>query len=151
MGVEILAPLGSFTMICFIVYVIVRAGVTRSEHRLQAHSRMLDRFGNSAEFISFLQTPEGRNYLQIVSMGSKRLQKEKIIASVRLGVIIVVLSIGLIPISFLMGFHDPMRQPPFVFGFLGLFLGAGFLASAAVSWWLTKAWGVDESPGSVGR
>jgi hypothetical protein len=152
MGVEVFIPLGAFAMIIAVVVVVARANVARSEHRLQAHARMLDRFGSSSEFVSFLQTAEGRGYLQTVSMGPRKTQKAKIIGAVRTGVVITILSIGLMAVSFLVGFSRPMEEPPFVMGFLGLFLGAGFLASAVVSWSLTKAWKMDEGaqPGPQG-
>ncbi|HEU5161862.1 MAG TPA: hypothetical protein VFV54_01835 [Thermoanaerobaculia bacterium] len=145
MGVEVLIPLGSFIMIAAVVFIVARANVARSEHRLQAHARMLDRFGSSAEFVSFLQTPEGRGYLQTVSLGPQKTQKAKIIGAVRTGVVLTILSIGLMAVSFLIGFTHPTQEPPFVMGFLGMFLGVGFLASAIVSWSLAKAWKMDES------
>ena len=144
MGIEVLIPLGAFVMTGLIVFVIARANVARSEHRLQAHARMLDRFGSSAEFVSFLQTPEGRGYLQTVSLGPQKTQKAKIIGAVRTGVVLTILSTGLMALSFLLGFSRPMQEPPFVIGFLGMFLGAGFLASAVASWSLVKAWKIDE-------
>lgn len=146
MGVEVIIPLGAFAMTVLIVFVIARTVVARSEHRLQAHAKMLDRFGSSTEFVSFLQTPEGRGYLHTVSMGPRKTQKAKIIGAVRTGVVISILSVGLMAVSFLVGFSHPMQEPPFVIGFLGLFLGAGFLASAAISWSLAKAWRMDETP-----
>ncbi|HSN68115.1 MAG TPA: hypothetical protein VLV48_02655 [Thermoanaerobaculia bacterium] len=145
MGVEVFIPLGAFIMTGAIVFIIARANVARSEHRLQAHARMLDRFGSSAEFVSFLQTPEGRGYLQTVSLGPQKTQKAKILGAVRTGVVLTILSIGLMAVSFLIGFTHPTQEPPFVIGFLGIFLGAGFLASAGVSWTMVKAWKMDES------
>lgn len=143
MGAAVFIPLGAFAMIAVVVALVVRGMVARSEHRLQAHSRMLDRFGDSAEFVSFLQTAEGRRYLDMVSAGAKRSQKVKMLGSIRTGVILVILSTGLMASSFLMRFHDPVAEPPFIFGFLGMFLGIGFLASAAVSYWIAKAWKME--------
>lgn len=148
MGLEVLIPLGAFAMVALVVFFIARANVSRSEHRLQAHAKMLDRFGNSAEFVAFLQTPEGRRYLDSVSVGPRKTQKAKVIGAVRTGVVIVILSIGLMAVSFLVGFTHPTQEPPFVIGFLGLFLGAGFLASAAISFSLAKAWKMDENAGT---
>lgn len=145
MGIEVLIPLGAFAMTAVLVFFIARANVARSEHRLQAHSKMLDRFGNSAEFVAFLRTPEGRRYLDSVSIGPRKTQKAKVIGAVRTGVVIVILSIGLMAVSFLVGFSHPTQEPPFVVGFLALFLGAGFLASAAISFSLAKAWKMDEN------
>lgn len=145
MGLEVLIPLGAFAMTALIVFFIARANVSRSDHRLQAHAKMLDRFGSSAEFVAFLQTPEGRRYLESVSIGPRKTQKAKVIGAVRTGVVIVILSIGLMAVSFLVGFTHPTQEPPFVIGFLALFLGAGFLASAAISYTLVKAWKMDEN------
>lgn len=150
MGVEVFIPLGSFAMIVIVVGLVMRALVARSEHRLQAHSRMLDRFGSSTEFVSFLQTPEGRRYLNMVSSGAKSSQKVKMLGSIRTGTILVILSAGLMASSFLMRFHDPVGEPPFILGFLGMFLGIGFLASAAVSYWIAKTWKMEESPAEPG-
>jgi hypothetical protein len=145
MGIEVLIPIAGITMVILVVFIVARAYTARSEHRLQAHGKMLDRFGNSAEFVSFLRTEEGRRYLDTVSMGPRKTQKAKILGAVRTGVVIVILSVGLMAVSFLVGFEHPTGEPPFVIGFLGLFLGAGFLASAAISFSLAKAWKMDEN------
>ena len=147
MGIEVLIPLAGISMIAFIAWVIVRGAVSRSQHRLEAHSRMLDRFGSSTEFVSFLQTGEGRGYLQTVALGSRKSQKEKILGSVRTGVILVILSFGVMIAGFVGG--APMDEAPFILGVLGLFLGAGFLASAAVSYRLSKAWSILEEPSQI--
>ncbi|HUP65436.1 MAG TPA: hypothetical protein VM557_09160 [Thermoanaerobaculia bacterium] len=144
MHVEILVPIALFAMTAFIVWALVRAGVSRSQHRLEAHSRMLDRFGSSQEFVTFLQTPEGKRYLDSVALGSQKTQKVKILGSIRTGVVLSVISIGLMAAAFLVG--STVSEPPFIFGFLGLFLGVGFLASAAVSWSVSKAWGILDDP-----
>lgn len=145
MDPAIYIPLGAFAMIAFIVHQLSRAATSRSQHRLEAHSKMLDRFGSSSEFVNFLHTAEGRRYLATVSSGAKKSQKEKVLGSVRIGIILVVLSAGLIAISFLIGFERPLEEPPFVIGFLGMFLGVGFLGSAAVSFWLARSWGMEDA------
>jgi hypothetical protein len=145
MGIEVLIPLAGIGMIAFIAWVIVRGFVSRSQHRLEAHSRMLDRFGSSAEFVSFLQTPEGRGYLQGVAQGSHKSQKEKILGSVRTGVILVFLSLGIMVAGFLAG----GGADALVIGVFGIFLGAGFLASAAISYRLSKAWSILEEPSQI--
>ena len=144
MGIEVLIPLAGISMIAFIAWVIVRGAVSRSQHRLEAHSRMLDRFGSSTEFVSFLQTGEGRGYLQTVAMGNLKSQKEKILGSVRTGVILVVLSLGIILSSLLV--RMAIDEGPYVLGIIGLFLGAGFLASAAISYRLSKSWSMLDGP-----
>lgn len=144
MGIEVLIPIAGIAMVVLVVFIVARAYTARSEHRLQAHGKMLDRFGSSAEFVSFLRTEEGRKYLDTVSMGPRKTQKAKILGAVRTGVVITILSLGLMSVSFLVGFSHPTHEPGFVIGFLGMFLGAGFLASAAISYSLAKAWKMDE-------
>jgi hypothetical protein len=147
MGIEVLIPLAGISMIAFLAWVIVRGGVSRSQHRLEAHSRMLDRFGSSTEFVSFLQTAEGRGYLQTVALGSRKSQKEKILGSVRTGVILVILSFGIMFAGFVDG--GGSNEDTLIVGILGLFLGAGFLASAAISYRLSKAWSIFEEPSQI--
>lgn len=145
MGIEVLIPLAGISMLAFIAWVVVKGGVSRSQHRLEAHSRMLDRFGSSTEFVSFLQTAEGRAYLQTVALGSRKSQKEKILGSVRTGVILVMLSFGVIVAGLVAG----GSEDTVIIGVLGLFLGSGFLASAAVSYRLAKAWSILEEPSQI--
>ena len=147
MGIEVLIPLAGISMIAFLAWVIVKGGVSRSQHRLEAHSRMLDRFGSSTEFVAFLQTAEGRGYLQTVALGSRKSQKEKILGSVRTGVILVMLSFGIMAAGLVAG--GDAREDTFIMGVLGLFLGAGFLASAAVSYRLSKAWSILDEPSQI--
>ena len=142
MAVPLFATLGTFVLIAWIVWVVNKTRRERVTRTLELQSRMLEKFTSSDEFANFIKTPEGQRYLRDMTAEPRKNPKTRIITSVRTGVVLVVLGVGLIAISFLVGFENPMEEGPFIIGFIGLFLGLGFLASAAVSYSMSKAWGL---------
>lgn len=142
MVAPMIAVLGFFVMVGWVVWVLNRGRRERTARLVELQNRMLEKFASSEEFVAFLQTPEGQQYLKSFTAEPRANPKEKILKSVRTGVILIVVSAGLMAIGFIIGLSHPTEDPPFVIGFLAMFLGIGFLASAAVSYYMSKAWGL---------
>ena len=141
----VMMPLGAFAMIAYIAWVIGRTKQERyrAEALREVHSKMLDRLGSSEDFVKFIQSEEGRRYLNSLTAPARESASpaSKIIASTRTGIIIVMVSIGFGMIAAMLGFEGP-DNPPLIIGALGFFLGIGFLASALASHKLSKSFGL---------
>lgn len=141
---EIFIPIVLFLVAGFVAWVIVKGNIARAEQRTAAQSAMLDKFSTSAEFTQFLQSPEGGRYMRSLTEAPRKSPREKILAGIRTGVVLAMVSIGVMLTSFLAGFSRPTQEPPFLIGFVGLFLGLGFLVSAWISHSMSKQWGLFE-------
>ena len=131
-----------FAFVTWVIWLLNRTGRERRMRMMALQEKMFERFGSSQEFVAFLQTPEGQRFFKSLSQEPVKNPKLRIMKSVRTGVILIILAAGLIAISFLVGFHRPTEEPPFIIGFLSMFLGIGFIGSAAVSYFMSKSWGL---------
>lgn len=143
---EVIAPmvaaLGLFTMIGWIVFVVVDG--RRRQERLKVftefHARLLDRIGSAREFGEFLQTSGGSRFLESLSM-EKGGPQTRILRSVQIGVVLVAVGIGFLTL----GLMYPLNEGTEGFriaGTLTLSFAIGFLLSAVVAHRVAKSLGL---------
>ncbi len=148
--------LGTFTW-------IVRTLIDyRRWHRLskiqaETHAKLLDRFTANDELIAYVQSPAGSRFLQSAPIaldpGSRQVSApfNRILWSVQAGVVLAAAGLGLYYVS---NRVDPeIMQPLYTLGVFALFVGAGFVVSALVSYVLSKRMGLMDggSPVAAGR
>jgi hypothetical protein len=151
---EVIAPmiaaLGFFTMIGWIVYVVVDG--RRRQERLKVftefHTRLLDRIGSAREFGEFLQTNGGSRFLDSLSMDKGGGPQTRILRYVHIGTVLLALGLGLAILgrSRLLDFDSTIGFT--ILGTIALSLAVGFLVSSFVSHRLMKALGLmkEEPP-----
>jgi hypothetical protein len=116
--------------------------------RIQAevHSKLMDRFSNHDELMSYVQTPAGRRFLE---SGPSPLQEaapsmaapfSRILWSTQIGVVALVLGLGLLFVSGRT--IEELQELLFITGCLSIALGAGFTVSAATSYVLSRKLGL---------
>lgn len=138
-------PLTFLIVICCVIlgWLRARENKLKLQTRAELQQRLIDRFSTASELVSFLQTPEGSQYMEAFTAVPFDSPRTKVIGSVRTGLIIVFASVGLIAAGAVDG--DVFATLPI--GLLGAFVGAGFLVSAIVTWQMAKSFGlVDPSP-----
>ncbi|MGH9662765.1 MAG: hypothetical protein ACRD96_29715 [Bryobacteraceae bacterium] len=129
------------SLAAYIIWIDSRRRTLLSQRKMELHGRVLDKFGSAQELTEFLQTEGGRRFLDATPTEQSG-PKERILSSVRRGVILVLLGVALAGIGAVGG-----DEPPVVIGAIVLALGVGFLISAAVAFRLSKAWGmIDGEP-----
>lgn len=134
--VPILVPLAFFATIVAIAWLIVLYRRSQAQARAEFQKQVLDKFASGREFAEFLESPASKRFLD--ELGSRG-PKEQILSSMRTGVVLAVLGLGLLVLSFARrGFVIP--------GVLALALGAGFLIATAVSYRLSKQWEQNQEP-----
>ncbi len=123
----------------------------RRWHRLskvqaETHTKLLDCFTANDELLAYVQSAAGSRFLQsapiALETGSRAMSAplNRILWSVQAGVVLAAAGLGLYYVS---GRVDSeMVQPLYTLGVFGLFVGAGFVVSALLSYALSKRMGL---------
>lgn len=111
------------------------------EARSQAevHNRLIEKFGTSKEFVDFMQTDGGKVFLRPLPVTNPAAPYRKILASISAGVILTMFGIALLVLHAVGFDHDEEMLGG---GIIILMIGIGFLVAAAISYRLSKAWGI---------
>lgn len=136
--------LGFFTGVSFIIWVVATnirlTKLGRAQTEMQTH--IIEKLGSSQEMLAFLQTETGRRLLETPAPPEPRRNPvSRILTAVQIGIILTALGGAFFATS---GVGFGTRTGFQILGFLGVCLGAGFLASAAATYILSKSWGLLE-------
>ena len=139
--------LGATVIICFtwIVITIVKSLKQRAnvQTKTELYSRMIDKFGTAPEFIAFLQSEEGRAFIE-ENVTQSAWPMNKILFSIQIGVISTLLGIGLLTLCniFDSNLGGDLYIVLAVSGTVAIMIGIGLLISTVISYKLSKAWGI---------
>lgn len=136
----LLAMLGMTVGICWVIWVIASYYRRREWLRLTAETqnRLLDRIGTTAEFSEFLESEGGRRLLDSMSAEQPESSaRRRVLGAVQAGTVLSFLGVGLLLIGSAVPYDDGAFS---ILGGVALSTGLGFLASAAVSSRLMRAW-----------
>ena len=112
----------------------------------EVHNKILDRFGSTEELLAYVRTPAGSKFLESAPIPlhperpSQNAPLTRVLWSVQFGVIVAVAALGMLLISG--RFDKDSSEGLFAMGMIGLSIGVGFIASAAVSIVLSRRLGV---------
>ncbi len=118
----------------------------------EAHTKLLDRFTGNEELLAYVKSPAGMRFLQsapIALDGSPRTMGSplsRILWSTQAGVVLTAAGLGL---NYVSRRIDPDHSDPiFTFSVILISIGVGFVASAGLSYFLSRRLGllVPESP-----
>ena len=116
----------------------------------EAHSKLLEKFGNSQELIAYMGTDAGKHFLesqpfQLEAQGARPTPYPfgRILFSIQLGMVVLLVGLGLL---FVKGhFMDNQdTRACLILGTLASTVGIGFLLSAAASYGLSRHFGLLE-------
>jgi hypothetical protein len=128
-----------------------------SKVQAETHTKLLDRFTANDELLAYVQSAAGSKFLQSAPIaleagpGSRAISAPfgRILLSAQVGVVLAAAGLGLYYVS---GRVDQdMTQPLYTLGIFALFVGLGFIASAALSFVLSKRLGLLEPPPTASR
>jgi hypothetical protein len=131
-----------FSWIAWVIFNSIRRYQTA---KLQAgvQSKLLEKFGSSQDLLTYVQTDAGKQFLESLA-SEQRTPYGRILGAAQVGVIAVLFGAALL---FLRSRVAGAEEGFLVFGTLILTLGTGFGVSAAVSYILSKSFGLlRESP-----
>lgn len=149
---------GAMLMVIFAVAWVIRTLIdqrrwTRLAHtQSEVHNKILDRFGSASELLEYIKTPAGSRFLEsapipLHSEAPRQGPNPRILGSIQLGVIICATAAGFLFIS--TRFTKDAADGLFAIGMIALCIGIGFIASAAVSIFLTRRLGASGDASSL--
>src|SRR5882724_8828695 len=128
---------GSFAMVAFIVWIGVNAKNRKATLQAEVQTRLIDKFSNAPEFVDFLNSDTGKQFLTGIDKMPQLMARDRIVGGVSRGLILLLLGTAFIGIWIAdsnVGFMYP--------GFILAGLGIGFFISTLVSLKLSQRFGL---------
>jgi hypothetical protein len=124
------------------IWLGMKARMRRIETTTELQSRVLDKFGTSSEFVEFVRTPEGRQWMT-ASTESETRQADRILSSLRWGLVATAFGGAFLVLAAID--ERDLVYPGFLIGSIGI----GFLSHSLLAAKLARRWGLmpRESPG----
>jgi hypothetical protein len=134
-----------FAMVAFIVWVGTNSKNRRSAVQAEVQTRLIDKFSNAPEFVDFLNSDTGKQFLTGVDKMPQLMARDRIVGGVSKGVIMMLLGAAFVAIWLAdsnIGFMYP--------GFILIGLGVGFFISTLISLKMSQRFGLigDDTPTS---
>lgn len=152
---DILGALCAFTVFLVVTGVLAWlvktfVGQRRWRHlvavQTEAHNKLLDRFASNEELLAYVQSPVGRRFLEATPVfpderrSPLRAPVGRILGSVQAGIVLGAAGIGLQLVS--RSVPPDASRALFAIGLFVISIGVGFVASALVSWFLSRRLGL---------
>ena len=132
-------PIGFFIMVAFIVYIVARSKARQVELQTQVQARLVDRFSTAPEFVDFLHSQEGKQFLGGVDTLPKLHASDRILRGIRTGIITTFLGLGFLALCLS---RDVGNEGFLIAGGILTAIGIGNFISTYVSIRLSRAWGL---------
>jgi len=129
-----------FVLIGFVIWTIFSTIRRYKTTKLQAglQTKLLEKFGSGQELLAYVQSDAGRRFLESLTM-EQRTPYGRILGAAQASMVLILLAIALL---FLRGRVSGAEEGFLVFGTIILSLGLGFGLSAALSYYLSKSFGL---------
>ena len=126
----------------WVISLIIAAFRNRAHLRAQTdfHNKMLEKFSSGDEFTAYLESNAGKSFFDNLS-NEPAAPLTKILGAIQKGAILALLGLGLIVLGKSYTAQEG-GNVMFVVGVISFMIGAGFLASSAISYRLAKNWGI---------
>jgi hypothetical protein len=126
-----------FAMVAFIVWAGTNSKNRRAAVQAEVQTRLIDKFSNAPEFVDFLNSDTGKQFLTGVDKMPQLMARDRIVGGVSRGVIMMLLGAAFIAIWLAdsnIGFMYP--------GFILMGLGIGFFISTLISLKMSQRFGL---------
>lgn len=157
---EVLAVLGGISLTVVALGWLIRMLIEQkrwkqlSRTQSEVHNKILDRFSTSEQLLEYIHTPAGGKFLESAPIplhverppSGRTSLATRIVWSVQLGVVVAIAGLGMLLLSAV--FEKDSSQGLFALGAIALCVGAGFIASAFVSFYLSRRLGLWEDGGA---
>jgi len=126
----------------WVITVVIKAFKEKSILRTRAelYNRLLDKFSSGNEFAEYLETETGRRFVEEITVQSAA-PTNKILGSIQKGVIMTLIGFGMLVLANVF-FGGDLFNVVAAAGTIALMLGVGFLISTAITYRLSKSWGL---------
>jgi hypothetical protein len=143
--IPIVCSLGFFTMVVLVVWAGANAKNRRAALQADVQSRLIDKFSNAPEFVDFLNSDTGKQFLTGIDKMPQLMARDRIVGGVSRGVIMMLLGLAFV------GIWIADRNIGFMYpGFILIGLGIGFFVSTLISLKMSQRFGLigDDAPTS---
>ena len=141
-GLWILIPVvsvaGFYIMVALIVWVVVNGRKARAAMRADVQTRMIDKFSASPEFVTFLQTDQGKDFVKSFEENPRAQGAERILSGVTRSVVLSILGLGFLAINLTSAADEGFA----IAGWILLALGVGYFIATIVTYRMSKSWGL---------
>ena len=129
-----------FTLIGFVIWTIFSTIRRSKTAKLQAElqTKLLEKFGSGQELLAYVQSEAGKRFLESLTM-EQRTPYGRILGAAQVSVILILVSFAFL---YLRGRVAGADEGFLVFGTITLSLGVGFGLSAALSYYMSKSFGL---------
>ncbi|HEX8836391.1 MAG TPA: hypothetical protein VF748_05615 [Candidatus Acidoferrum sp.] len=129
-----------FSLIGFVIWTVFSSIRRYKTAQLQAglQTKLLEKFGSGQELLAYVQSDGGKRFLESLTM-ENRTPYGRILGAAQASVVFILLALALL---FLRGRVFGGEDAFLVFGTILLSLGVGFGLSAALSYYLSKSFGL---------
>lgn len=136
MGPEVIVPLGVFSMVVALVWFGTREKQAKVQARADLNKHFLDKFATGQDLTEFLGKEGSQRFLDEMWAGKRQGTKERVLGTVTGGVVVTAVGIGLLVLAVFV--KDFFVIPAAIL----LSVGIGLLVASAISYRLSKAWGL---------
>lgn len=116
----------------------------------EVHTKLIDRFGNNQELLTYMSTEAGKRFLEAAPIPVEFDRKQqfpgavgKVLLPLQIGVVLTLLGMGVLLLRH--SLRD-LAEPLLVLGVIILMPGLGFIISAAITWLLAGRLGLMPEP-----
>lgn len=135
--IPVVAIAGSFTMVVLVVWFSTRSKQRRAELRADVQMKLIEKFGSSAELVSFLTSEQGKQFLE----QPRRMSRDRMLGGLSGALVCTFLGIAFIAAVF--AEHDEGFWIP---GLILLGIGIALFISFAISLQMIKRWEQQTPP-----
>jgi hypothetical protein len=158
---EMLAVIGGIGLTVIALAWLIRTLIEQrrwkqlSRTQSDVHNKILDRFNTTEQLLDYIHTPAGSKFLESAPIplhverpanGKTSALTSRILWSVQIGVVTAIVGLGMLLLSAV--FDKEASRELFALAVIALCVGAGFIASAAVSLKLSRRLGLWEDSGA---
>lgn len=123
MWIPVISIAGGIAMIIILALAGARTRQHNAELRAQVQMKLIDRFGSANEFIDFIQSPEGKQFLG----DAPRVARTKFLGGLRVGIVLGTIGVAFLLLAFI---EDRDWYIP---AFIMLGIGGGFFLASFFS------------------
>lgn len=140
MIMPMIASVGFFALVAWIVFVIVDGGRRKAQLKVTSefHSKIFEKMGSAPEFGAFLETEGGKRLLKTLTVEAPG-AKTRILSSTQTGIVCTAIGLALLILG---GIFYDLRDGLWVIGGIVTACGVGFVVSTIASYKLSKALGI---------
>ncbi len=154
--IQILAPMTAFIIFMAVILWLTRAFLENRrwsrvfKMQSEVHARLIERFGNNEELLTYMSTEAGKRFLEAapIPVEFERDQRapaalSRVLIPLQAGLVLTLLGIGLLALR---GSLPEIATGLLIFGTVILMPGLGFILSAGVTWLVASRFGLMQRP-----